>query len=297
MTPQETIITLCICGNAECQIPFGYCHCGCGDLAETIKSNRLKDGQVKGMPFRFKYRHRPNLTSFRSKEICICGQTDCSIPRGYCHCGCGEMVPIAKAGSIKKRTVRGFPVRYLPFHHFKRTYAEDAVPFKIDGVYCRLIPLTQDQWTIVNASRYDYLSTFTWCAVWNQDTKSFYAMRHATKDEPFPELSIRMHRVILGLDPKDERRGDHKNNVTLDNRDDNLRPSPVRDNCANSRKSKNNTSGYKGVSFHKHKQKFIARIMRDRKSYHLGEFATAIEAHKAYCEAAIRLHGEYARFE
>lgn len=61
------------------------------------------------------------------------------------------------------------------------------------------------------------------------------------------------------------------------------------------RKSKNNTSGYKGVTPYKLTGKYIAQISKNRKHYHLGLFDTAEEAYKAYCKAAKKLHGEFAR--
>lgn len=62
-----------------------------------------------------------------------------------------------------------------------------------------------------------------------------------------------------------------------------------------SRKSKNNTCGYKGVTPYKLTGKYIAQISKNKKHYHLGLFDTAEEAHKAYCKAAKKLHGEFAR--
>lgn len=61
------------------------------------------------------------------------------------------------------------------------------------------------------------------------------------------------------------------------------------------RKSKNNTSGYKGVVLHKLTGKYMAQIGKNKKNYHLGLFDTPQEAYKAYCKAAKKLHGEFAR--
>ncbi len=61
------------------------------------------------------------------------------------------------------------------------------------------------------------------------------------------------------------------------------------------RKSKNNTSGYKGVILYKLTGKYIAQISKNKKHYHLGLFDTPQEAYKAYCKAAKKLHGEFAR--
>jgi hypothetical protein len=44
----------------------------------------------------------------------------------------------------------------------------------------------------------------------------------------------------------------------------------------------NNTSGYKGVSYHKGDEKYQARITVNRKRINLGYFKTAVEAGIAY---------------
>lgn len=35
------------------EIPYGYCHCGCGQLAPIAKVNNAPKGIIKGKPFRF----------------------------------------------------------------------------------------------------------------------------------------------------------------------------------------------------------------------------------------------------
>lgn len=46
------------------EIPFGYCHCGCGGLAPIADRNSARKGWVKGQPKRYILHHRwagPNI--------------------------------------------------------------------------------------------------------------------------------------------------------------------------------------------------------------------------------------------
>lgn len=88
---------------------------------------------------------------------------------------------------------------------------------------------------------------------------------------------------------------DHANGIPGDNRWHNLRQADFSENNANSRIYKNNTTGMKGVSFHKRDQKFYAAIRKSKKTYHLGVFDDPTAAHEAYCAAARRMHGQFAR--
>jgi hypothetical protein len=104
----------------------------------------------------------------------------------------------------------------------------------------------------------------------------------------------RLHRVIMG--EPDDREVDHINVNPLDNRRENLRVCTNQQNLFNKNKYSNNTSGFKGVSFHKNAQKFVASISIDGKLKHLGYFATAAAAHEEYKIAAVKYHGEFAHF-
>lgn len=90
---------------------------------------------------------------------------------------------------------------------------------------------------------------------------------------------------------------DHINGIKDDNRIGNLRISTQAQNTKNSRRRVTNTSGFKGIYFDKRNGKWGAQIQSDGVRYFLGLFDTPEEAHAAYCEAAARLHGEFARFE
>ena len=112
---------------------------------------------------------------------------------------------------------------------------------------------------------------------------------------------IHMHRLILQrvlgitLDKKDI--VDHINGNSLDNTRNNLRLATNGENICNSKKSRRNTSGYKGVHFSKIKNRWIAQIQNQGKRIHLGYFDTPEVAHEAYCKAANEYYREFARFE
>lgn len=88
---------------------------------------------------------------------------------------------------------------------------------------------------------------------------------------------------------------DHIDGNTANNAIANLREASNAQNCMNKPKPKSNTSGFKGVRYHSRDRRWYAHIRLSGKQVHLGLFDTAEEAHAAYCEAAHRLHGEFAR--
>lgn len=88
---------------------------------------------------------------------------------------------------------------------------------------------------------------------------------------------------------------DHVNGKRADNRWRNLRAATCHQNRWNSRKCRRNKSGFKGVHWSKAMKSWCAGICARGVSFHLGFFRTAQQAHAAYCDAATRLHGEFAR--
>lgn len=158
----------------------------------------------------------------------------------------------------------------------------------------RLIPLSQGQFAKVSPEDYEWLNQWKWNARWAQNTKSFYALRHLSSKEHRGRPSVYMHRLILGLERFDKRHGDHINLDTLDNRRSNLRIATPMQNHCNQGVRKDSRSGYKGVGWHKTNKKWQARIKINGVRKRLGWFDTPEDAHKAYCDAATELHGEFA---
>lgn len=104
------------------------------------------------------------------------------------------------------------------------------------------------------------------------------------------------HRLIwfyvYGVWPKEE--VDHIDGNKSNNKIENLRDVTKSQNQQNRKKTKSNTSGWKGVFLDVRNNKWYGKITVNKKKQYLGYFATAHEAHLAYCEAAKKLHGNFA---
>lgn len=88
---------------------------------------------------------------------------------------------------------------------------------------------------------------------------------------------------------------DHIDGDTINNKIINIRSATRTQNRQNKGIQKNNTSGFKGVSFKKAHNKWSSRISVNGRRVHLGYFDRSCDAYNAYCAAAERFHGEFAR--
>lgn len=85
---------------------------------------------------------------------------------------------------------------------------------------------------------------------------------------------------------------DHINGDGTDNRISNLREATHSQNQHNRKISKNNKSGYKGVS--RSAYGWLAQIAVNGKNRCIGTYSTPELAAKAYADAAQRMHGDFA---
>lgn len=101
-----------------------------------------------------------------------------------------------------------------------------------------------------------------------------------------------MHRFIMNVPTTLEI--DHINHNGIDNRKCNLRICTTSQNLHNTKIQRNNTSGYKGVSFNKLTNKWEAYIKINNKKIHLGLFNTSEDAARAYDAKTKNSFGKFA---
>jgi len=127
------------------------------------------------------------------------------------------------------------------------------------------------------------LAAFRWCY-----HKPGYASRTEWKPDEGRKDVLRLHQEVIrrmGLTPPKRGDGlqiDHKNRDRLDCRRENLRIVSCAKNAQNRTKNSNNTSGYKGVHFCRHINKFQASIRINGLRYNLGYYEKAEDAARAY---------------
>jgi len=136
------------------------------------------------------------------------------------------------------------------------------------------IKLTQGKKTLVCDCHYELVT--------EDSHKWYFSKGYAMRTIPVngKRVTQLMHRLINGTD--DGLDTDHVNRNKLDNRCSNLRSLSHRSNGMNRSKNKNNTSGYKGVSFDKQVKRWRATTGYGGKQKFLGYFNTPEDASKAY---------------
>jgi hypothetical protein len=154
------------------------------------------------------------------------------------------------------------------------------------------VPLTRGMFAIVDDEDFDFISKWKWRAS-GGNRGHFYAARVERTQDGLHIKAVNMHRVINNT--PDGLVTDHINGNTLDNRRENLRASTFTQNSYNCPRSKNNRSGYKGVSWDKNTNKWRAQMVVQGKKICLGYFANPKDASIVYENRAAIEHGDFYR--
>ena len=121
------------------------------------------------------------------------------------------------------------------------------------------------------------------------NSRNYYHVEIKSKNFLVHRLIFLMHKGFLPefIDHID---GNKQNNCI-----ENLREASNADNCSNARIRKDNTSGFKGVSWHNKQKKWVAYANKNLTRKYLGLFASLEDAASAVMRARSELHGEFAR--
>lgn len=148
------------------------------------------------------------------------------------------------------------------------------------------IKLTKGKVAVVDDEDYEWLNSFRWHASWSGNR--FYVCRRVTENKK--SRIVYMHRFIMS--DVDGMVVDHSDGDSLNNTRANLRHVTRSKNNVNCiKKSKSNN--FKGVTFRKSLNKWIAQCHDGKTTKYLGMFTTEQEAHECFKSKHLELHGEY----
>lgn len=156
------------------------------------------------------------------------------------------------------------------------------------------IPIVNtDMFAEIDDEDYQTVRNYHWCMS-KAGERTAYAQ---TSKKIYGKLTtILMHRLILGINEYAVV-VDHIDGNGLNNRRSNLRTATRAQNNANRRKSKHNTSGYKGVYTAKNcpTRPFYAELKTKTVRLRGQQRETAPEAYEDYKKFAIDTYGEFAK--
>ena len=147
---------------------------------------------------------------------------------------------------------------------------------------------------LVDDEDFEYLSQFKWrVQKASKNNRTNYGAR--SKWINGKKTGFYLHREImarhLGWDALKGMTVDHIDGNGLNNSKSNLRVCPQSLNTQVRGLTRKNSSGFKGVTWHKGNKRWYAAITFNGKTHFLGVYRDKIVAAKAYDRAAIEFHG------
>lgn len=123
------IVTPCPYCGPSCSI-YGFCHCGCGGRTKNAIQTLTATRQRRGRPLKYIYGHRHRGTSLPPSYLCVCGDENCKIPYGLCHCMCGERTKIWEKTDRHLGAIKGKPQKFLVGHTLRKNRLK-SIPAQI----------------------------------------------------------------------------------------------------------------------------------------------------------------------
>lgn len=154
----------------------------------------------------------------------------------------------------------------------------------IPGAYELVLP--SGEITVFDEQDVPLIECRRWFAESNRMTRYVVSRLHH-------QPRTQMHRLIM--QPPPDMVVDHIDGDGLNNRRENLRICTPAQNRQNLIRAKFNPHGYRGVTWCKARNRFVAQIRHNNRIIYLGMFRAVEDAAMAYDEAARRIRGPFAR--
>jgi hypothetical protein len=148
----------------------------------------------------------------------------------------------------------------------------------------RRIPLTQNQFVIVDDSDFPLHSEFKWCYRAERNLNQGYAVRHGKVDGK--DRLIYLHRLLMN--PPKGYEVIFLNHDRLDCRRENLRVVTKEEARQHHRVRNDSATGIKGVRYSPYDRTWSAYICRNGTYHNIGTFYRQVDAQAAYEEALRR---------
>jgi hypothetical protein len=156
----------------------------------------------------------------------------------------------------------------------------------------KTISLPKGFCALVDDDVYEALLQFNW-RILTTAKRTTYAVT-AGRSPAGKWFTLQMAYLVLGIWPRKGYEIDHIDRNGLNNQRSNLRLCECWQNAVN-RRTRHGSSRFRGVYHKPGKDRWMAKITARGHSFRLGTYKSEVEAARAYNEAAITHHGEFAQ--
>lgn len=208
----------------------------------------------------------------------ICGRTKNRNRIWHCICDCGNEIDVATGSLVSGNTKSCGCLHKNSMREYGESHRRLNV-YDLTGDY-GIGYTSKGEEFYFDKEDYDLIKPYTWYF----NTEGYVITIAFGK-------TIRMHILIMNS-PKGKD-VDHINHNVSDNRKSNLRICEHYQNIINTKNYSNNTSGRKGVSWDKSRNKWIVSICVNRKQIYLGRFEDFEDAVQVRELAEQKYHKEY----
>ena len=184
-----------------------------------------------------------------------------------CICDCGNKVVVSGASLRRENGRRSCGCLHREAFQKYRKWNE----YTVDGDVVKVLLDNKNKEMLCDIEDWERLKEYRW-----------RVGRNGYAETTSNGVVTPFHHFIIGCEKGNYR--DHINRNRLDNRKENLREVTPFESVLNRGINKNNTSGYRGVTYSKRYKKWVAQISHNRKNHILGRFdrkEDAIAARKA----------------